>query len=62
MKIETQDWDYTCGDGCCYEYGTNLFIDGEQIDERFSCKSDALEGALIRLGFEVEEIYKDDDA
>lgn len=58
MKIETQDWSYTCGDGCCYNYGTTLYIDGNEIEDRtFSSSGDAYEYVLTEiLGFEVDTI------
>lgn len=31
MKIELEFWDHTCGDGCCYTTGYDVFIDGEKI-------------------------------
>ena len=56
MKIETQDWSNTCGDGCCYNYGTTLYIDGKEIEERtFSSCGDAYEYVLTELlGIEVD--------
>ena len=26
--VTFDDWHYECGDGCCYEYGTSLIING----------------------------------
>ena len=31
MIIEFREWDHTCGDGCCYLYGTEIYIDGIKI-------------------------------
>jgi hypothetical protein len=28
ILIELEEWDHTCGDGCCYTYGTNIYING----------------------------------
>jgi hypothetical protein len=30
-EIEIKPYDYTCGDGCCYQSGYDVFIDGEHI-------------------------------
>jgi len=50
VKIETQDWSYTCGDGCCYNYGTTLYIDEKEIEDRtFSSCGDAYEYVLTEL-------------
>lgn len=61
MKIETQDYSYSCGDGCCYNYGTILFIDGKQIENReFSSSGDAYEYVLTEiLGYEVDYMEGD---
>jgi hypothetical protein len=24
LKVSKREWDYTCGDGCCYEYGVEI--------------------------------------
>lgn len=58
MKIEFKEWDYTCGDGCCYEWGTDLYVDGEKLGS-FNGSYSLLELLLPRLGFrdfEIEEI------
>jgi len=31
LVIELEDWDYRCGDGCCYEWGVDCTINGEKI-------------------------------
>jgi hypothetical protein len=61
MKIETKEWDYTCGDGCCYNWGVSLFIDGKQIEDReFSDVASAYEYVLVEiLGNEVDYIEKE---
>lgn len=60
MKIEMVDWSYDCGDGCCYEWGVDLFIDGEKINS-FSEQALALKWVLInRFGVVIEEGYEDD--
>jgi hypothetical protein len=28
LLIELEEWDHTCDDGCCYNYGTNIYIKG----------------------------------
>lgn len=35
VKIETEDWDWECGDGCCSDYGTYLYINGYLITDRY---------------------------
>lgn len=36
MKIYFEGWEYECGDGCCYDYGTNLHIDGKFVGSFYS--------------------------
>jgi hypothetical protein len=64
MRIETKDYSYQCGDGCCYEYGTILYIDGKQItDRRFSCEAEAYLYILQDvLGHQVDYIDDEEEA
>ena len=32
VEITFHSWDYTCGDGCCFLYGTDVLIDGRHLD------------------------------
>jgi len=56
--IKLKDWDYTCGDGCCYEYGIEIEMDGELCDNEYSGDSvtGSLEFVLTKLGIEFEII------
>ena len=60
LLIELEDWDSTCGDGCCYNYGINIFINGEQIeDEDGSNPHQLLTAVLNKLGYtNVQVKYK----
>ena len=52
LLIELEDWDHTCGDECCYTYGTTIYINGEQIeDEDGYDKSQLLTAVLNKLGY-----------
>jgi hypothetical protein len=53
MKIELQPYWYTCGDGCCDEYGYNVLVDGKIIG---SIGEDSQELAeLLNETFKQEE-------
>lgn len=65
LKIELIDWDYTCGDGCCYMYGTRLKLNGEELEHPdypeqhdnsyVGCDvENALTAVLTKLGYEVD--------
>lgn len=70
LKIELQDWDSTCADGCCYNSGTMLILNGEQLehpdenqfDNRYlgSDLETGLLAVLKKLGYtvEIEKTYK----
>ena len=73
LKITLKEWDYTCGDGCCTEYGTQILIDGKEVehyDEEqvvnayIGCDVEvALKSVLKHLGFgniEIEREYETD--
>jgi hypothetical protein len=54
LTIEFQDWDHTCGDGCCYTYGTDIYLNGEKLDEQYADDSkNALRAVLEKLGYKV---------
>jgi hypothetical protein len=60
LLIELEDWDHRCGDGCCYTYGVNIFVNGEQIeDEDGSNPHQLLKAVLNKLGYtDVRVEYK----
>lgn len=57
MRIETQESFWQCGDKCCTEYGTVLYIDGRLVEDcEFSNEAQALRYVLEKvLGHEVDE-------
>lgn len=60
MKVSLIDWNWTCGDGCCDEYGVDLYIDEEKVNS-FSDQALALKWVLInRFSVVIEEGYEDD--
>jgi len=32
INISFEEWDYTCGDGCCYDYGITLKVGDVEIN------------------------------
>ncbi|MGZ9868218.1 hypothetical protein ACU3L3_07325 [Priestia endophytica] len=55
VKLGIDSWDYSCPDGCCYDYGENIVINGTVIEADIRndpCES--IEGVLKFLGYEVE--------
>ena len=55
LDIEFKDWEHNCGDGCCYTYGTDIYLNGERLDEQHAEDSkNALKAVLEKLGYKVE--------
>lgn len=47
MIIEFREWDHTCGDGCCYLYGTEIYIDGIKIEHYENTKEEPVDNSYI---------------
>lgn len=59
MKIRTVEYETTCDDGCCSDWGVKLFVDGLECDQTFADVGDALSYLLRNLGHEVDHEYDD---
>lgn len=67
LDIQLKSWDYTCADGCCTDFGTQLFLNGEVLEHPDKtitdngyvgeCVETALKAVLNKLGYEVEIEY-----
>lgn len=52
LLIELEEWDHKCSDGCCYTYGTNIYVNGEQIEDEDGTNShQLLKAVLNKLGY-----------
>lgn len=54
LVIELEPWDYTCGDGCCYIWGTKVKVNGVELEGDADSNNGALQTVLEYLGYEVE--------
>jgi len=64
LKIKLEDWDSKCSDGCCFDYGTKIYLNdkelehpNEKIKDNSYVGSDtqtAIHAILKELGYEVE--------
>ncbi|MDR6218645.1 hypothetical protein [Deinococcus soli (ex Cha et al. 2016)] len=64
VEIDFHSWDYTCGDGCCYLYGTDILIDGrtlEHVDASGSMPELWLGALLTALGIRDAVYFPDED-
>jgi len=58
LKIELKSWEHTCGDGCCYSDGMDIFLNGEELGEQHAEDSkNALTAVLTKLGYDFEITY-----
>jgi hypothetical protein len=60
VKITLTDYGYPCGDGCCYNYGTIIEVNGERLESEDSDVASILESVLAHLGYSVEVTQKSD--
>ena len=65
LLIELEEWDSTCGDGCCYNYGIDIIVNGERIEDEDGTNPDQLlKAVLTKLGYtnvKVEYKYNEQD-
>lgn len=64
LKITLASWHSQCGDGCCDNYGTNLYLNGKQLEhpdpEQYNNGylgediQTGLHAVLKELGYDVE--------
>jgi hypothetical protein len=57
-KITIKDYHYTCGDGCCDEFGYDIFINDERISS-VNIFEDVLEAVLKNFGINAEISFLD---
>lgn len=58
LVIELEEWDHTCGDGCCYTFGTDIYINGEKIEGEDGFNNHQLLTAVLnKLGYTNVEVY-----
>jgi hypothetical protein len=60
IKIAKQSYYYECGDGCCSEFETRWYLDGELVSST-PCEDTNLVNLLKALGFEVELVGLDEN-
>lgn len=62
--VDAHSWTSTCGDGCCFDYGTNFTINGHEIEDASEYDEDMIREVLEAVGYEVhfEYTHEDNDA
>jgi len=54
LHIKLHDYYYTCGDGCCTNYGLIKTVNGVQMSSHNQDVYTVLKEVLEHLGYEVE--------
>jgi hypothetical protein len=58
--ITKKSYDYSCGDGCCSEYGWTWYVDGVEVHSS-PCEHNALKAILDHLGFDATIYFCGED-
>jgi hypothetical protein len=56
IKVELRDWSHECSDGCCYAYGTELWVDGSMVCSDIKDNKSLIEKTLSHLGVNAKVI------
>jgi len=55
LFLSTQEWHYTCGDGCCDDYGEKVLVNGEDINvDLLDEPKHVIKKILKHLGYDME--------
>lgn len=58
--IGIKHYEYTCGDGCCYESGSEYFIDGKKVADAPDAEY-AIQDILAHFNIKAKIEYLDKD-
>lgn len=58
IKIELDEYDYDCSDGCCTNYGTIVTVNGEELTSHNKDVSTIIRNILSHMGYDVEVVEK----
>lgn len=56
VRIELNEYNYNCSDGCCSHYGTITKVNGKELDCHNQDAGTIVSQILTELGYEVELI------
>lgn len=60
LKIDLQEYENSCGDGCCLDYGTVTTVNGVELPFHNQDIPTILTQILEHLGYNVEINYSTD--
>ena len=58
IKIELDEYDYDCADGCCTNYGVVVTVNGEELTAHNSDTAMIIRNILSHMGYDVEVVEK----
>lgn len=58
ITLKTETWEHNCGDGCCYDYGTDLYCNG--VDLNINLQHTSLEHVIKDVIEEVGLVNSND--
>jgi hypothetical protein len=61
VNITMKRWDYTCGDGCCSDSGTDVTVNGVKVTEYGNIDYILISSVLNALGYDVDITFLDED-
>lgn len=61
IKITLTEYGYSCGDGCCYNYGTITTVNGTELPCHNQDAPTIVRQILEHLGYEVDLEFKIDN-
>ena len=61
LKIELHSYVHHCGEGCCTDYGTQVKVNGVEMDSRNEDAATIITEIRTHLGYEVEVVETYDD-
>ncbi len=61
LEINLNEYGYSCGDGCCYNYGTITTVNGVELPCHNQDAPTILKQVLEHLDYEVKLTYSEND-
>ncbi len=58
LNITLEEYDSTCSDGCCYDYGTITTVNGVELECHNTDTESIVKQILEHLGYNVTIEYK----
>lgn len=60
VKIKLHEWTYECGDGCCFDYGTEVSVNEKVISKNTDDIGGVIQAILNELNINCEIEHSND--